>query len=244
LSPSAKSACWLFGCRIRDGAIAILATGRHVRQWQEDEVARQKAVLREDQRLAVSRIAARLFIERGVSRTSGDDIADAAGLSKRTIWRYFRTKESCVEPLFAVSSLKFASALRRWPAEVSIEAHFHATLKLDSYDPQDLADAALAIHLIALLPEEPALRSAWLMSCHVAEVEMINVIAKRLGRSADEFEVRLCAATVTAAIRAIDEDISVSAVKHAQKITSDEATDRLAAAVRIASTLPFCDPVA
>ena len=35
--------------------------------------------------LAVSRHAARLFLERGVHGASGDDIAKAAGLSKRTV---------------------------------------------------------------------------------------------------------------------------------------------------------------
>ena len=43
-------------------------------------------------RLAVSRHACALFWERGVPGTSGDDIASAAGLSTRTIWRYFRTQ--------------------------------------------------------------------------------------------------------------------------------------------------------
>ena len=45
-------------------------------------------------RLDVSRHACALFWERGVSGTSGDDIAAAAGLSTRTIWRYFRSKEA------------------------------------------------------------------------------------------------------------------------------------------------------
>src|SRR5688500_16121626 len=52
-------------------------------------------------RLTVSRLACALFWERGVAGTSGDDIAAAAGLSTRTIWRYFRSKESCVEPVLA-----------------------------------------------------------------------------------------------------------------------------------------------
>src|SRR5690606_6391903 len=52
--------------------------------------------LQNDSRLAVARKAAQLFLERGFSGTSGDDIAEACGLSKRTIWRYFRNKESCV----------------------------------------------------------------------------------------------------------------------------------------------------
>jgi AcrR family transcriptional regulator len=64
-------------------------------------------------RIAVSRIACALFWERGVAGTSGDDIAAAAGLSTRTIWRYFRSKESCVEPLLAKSADRFLASARR-----------------------------------------------------------------------------------------------------------------------------------
>lgn len=45
-------------------------------------------------RLEVSREASRLFWEQGVDATSGDQIAEAVGLSTRTIWRHFRSKES------------------------------------------------------------------------------------------------------------------------------------------------------
>ncbi|SCG02442.1 transcriptional regulator, TetR family, partial [Streptomyces sp. MnatMP-M27] len=43
-------------------------------------------------RLEISREAARLFWEHGVDGTSGDQIAEAVGLSTRTIWRHFRSK--------------------------------------------------------------------------------------------------------------------------------------------------------
>src|SRR5690349_5137704 len=71
-------------------------------------------------RLAVSRHACALFWERGVAGTSGDDIAAAAGLSTRTIWRYFRSKEACVEPLLAKSVQRFIGVLDRWPPELSL----------------------------------------------------------------------------------------------------------------------------
>ena len=47
----------------------------------------------------ISRHAVRLFTEQGVAATSGEQIAQAAGVSERTFWRYFPHKESCVEPL-------------------------------------------------------------------------------------------------------------------------------------------------
>lgn len=198
---------------------------------------------REDPRLTVSREAARLFIEHGVAATSGDDIAEASGLSKRTVWRYFRSKEACVEPLFSVSALRFASALRRWPLDVSIEEHLRNTIRPSEQTPEEIADDVLAVRLIAMLPNEPALRAAWLMSCHIAEEALLDVVSRRAKRPATHFEVRLCAAAITAAVRAVDEDVSISAITRKRKYTLPEVLDQLAQAIRAASTLPICDPV-
>ncbi len=198
---------------------------------------------REHARLAVSRKAVELFVERGVAGTSGDDIAAAAGLSKRTVWRYFRSKESCVEPLLSVSALRFATVLRRWPRGEAIETYLRDALQPARQTPQEIADDVLAVRLIALLPDEPALRSAWLMSCHLAEQALSAVVAERLRRAADDFDVRLCAAAMMAAVRLIDEDISLQAVRHGRRYTLTEVIDALARAIRQASTLPVCDPL-
>ena len=201
------------------------------------------ATEREDARLTVSRIAARLFLERGVAATSGDDIAAEAGLSKRTVWRYFRSKESCVEPLFAVSALRFVSVLNQWPLDASIETHLHAVVRPQDQTEQEIADDVLAVRLIALLPQEPALRAAWLMSCHLGEEQVIEMVGRRADRPTDDFDVRLCAASVMAAVRVVDEDVSVAAITHGRKYTLPEVIDQLARAIRTASTLPICDPI-
>jgi AcrR family transcriptional regulator len=202
-----------------------------------------RSLARENTRLELSRHAARLFLERGVADTSGDEIAAAAGVATRTLWRHFRSKESAVEPLFAHSSLRFAAILRRWPRDVAIEELFHASLGPDKMAPQDLADDILVVKLLARLPEEPALRSAWLMSCHIGEEHLIEIIAERLDRPKGDFDVRLCAATVMAAIRIVDETVSLAAVKYGLKTTTAEINEHLAQAIRKAATLPFCDPV-
>ena len=199
--------------------------------------------IQDEARLAVSRHAARLFVERGVAATSGDDIAAAAGLSKRTVWRYFRNKESCVEPLFDATSLRFVSMLSEWPRIASIEAWLQASLGSERA-PADLADDVLAVRLLAMLPDEPDLRASWLMATQRAEEALAGIVAERLERSARDIEVRLCAATVMAAIRVVDETISIAAVKHRQTFTIQDVIDRLARAIRVASTLPICDPVA
>lgn len=198
--------------------------------------------VQDEAKLAVSRHAARLFVERGVAATSGDDIAAAAGLSKRTVWRYFRNKESCVEPLFDATSLRFIAMLREWPRNASIESWLQACLGRER-PPADLADDVLAVRLLAMLPDEPDLRASWLMATQRAEDALAAIVADRLERSPRDLEVRLCAATVMAAIRVVDETISIAAVKHRQTFTNQDVIDRLAHAIRVASTLPICDPV-
>lgn len=197
----------------------------------------------DDARLDVSRHAARLFVERGVAGTSGDDIAAAAKLSKRTVWRYFRNKESCVEPLFDATSLRFIALLRDWPRAASIEDWLQACLDGERRSAADLADDVLAVRLLALMPDEPDLRCAWLMATQRAEDALVHIVADRLQRSPKDVEVRLCAATVMAAIRVVDETISSAAVRERQTFTIQDVIGRLARAIRAASTLPICDPV-
>jgi AcrR family transcriptional regulator len=196
-----------------------------------------------DARLVVSRHAARLFWTHGFDATSGDDIAAAAGLSKRTVWRYFRSKEACVEPVMAVGELRFVNLLQDWPADVSIEDHLHGVMARFATNADTVEDAIASARILSILHREPALRSAWLMACHAAEQELVGIIAARAHLAPAVFEVRLCAATITAAIRLVDEEISAAVINDGVRMDLGQITDRIAAAFRRASILPICDPV-
>ncbi|GGH53249.1 TetR family transcriptional regulator [Frigidibacter albus] len=198
----------------------------------------------EEARLAVSRHAARLFWTNGFDATSGDDIAAAAGISKRTVWRYFRSKEACVEPVLMVGELRFVGLLRDWPRTVSLEAYLASAMTAFVADEDDIRDGIAAIRILAILHREPALRSAWLMACHEAELQLASVFAERASRSPGDFEVRLCAAAAMAAMRLVDEDISVAVINNGLHMDLPEVTTRIAAAIRTACILPICDPVA
>ncbi|WP_156446399.1 MULTISPECIES: hypothetical protein [Hyphomicrobiales] len=140
--------------------------------------------------------------------------------------------------MFAQSSLRFAAILRRRPRHLSIKELFAANLGPDKQAAEESADDILVVRLLATLPEESALRSNWQVSCQISEEHLIEVIAERLGRSRCAFEVRLCAATVTAAIRIVDETVSLAAVKHGLKTTTAEVNADLAQAIRKASPSP------
>ena len=156
-------------------------------------------------RLEISREAARLFWAQGVDGTSGDQIAEAVGLSTRTIWRHFRSKESCAEPIVAQSVEWELATLRSWPLHRSLEEHFATEAKrlVSEISPSEQADAGLGVKMIRLAETEPALRTAWLMACDQVERELAAVIATRLGVKPDGLQVRLHAAAAAAAVIAV-----------------------------------------
>lgn len=196
-----------------------------------------------DARLAVSRHACALFWERGVAATSGDDIAAAAGLSTRTIWRYFRSKESCVEPLLAKSADRFLASARRWPHELSLSEHLAAEAIAHPLSPQDIADELSAIRLATMTESDPALRTAYLMVHDRMERGLIPVIADRLGLPDDDLTVRLCAAAVTGAFRVVDEDVSRAIVVDGKSVSQQEALALMDRAIREATNGRLGGPV-
>lgn len=186
---------------------------------------------RERIRLEISREAARLFWEQGVEATTGEQIAAAVGLSVRTIWRYFRNKESCAEPVLAQNAEEFGAVLRRWPRERSFEDHYTAELTKRSQEQE--ADELLARKMIVLAETEPALRAAWLMTGDGVERQFAEVIAERVQRSADDLDVRMHAAAATAVLRVLSEDISHAVLTGAGPVDFGTPLDRAQRATRI-----------
>ncbi|MGW4109815.1 TetR/AcrR family transcriptional regulator [Actinosynnema sp. NPDC004786] len=155
---------------------------------------------RQRQRLEISRHAVRLFAEHGVAATSGGRIARAAGVSERTLWRCFRSKESCVEPLLAKAIDAFRAVLRAWPADVELTEHLRDAYPslLDSASDADL-EAVLAV--VRLTHDEPALRAAYLMLWERSENTFAEVLTERSGGPPDSVDVRVQAAAMSAALK-------------------------------------------
>jgi hypothetical protein len=143
-----------------------------------------------------------------------------------------------------VSELRFAALLKQWPKTESIDTFLSRSMTAFASDDAFVRDSIAAVRILAILHREPALRSAWLMACHAAEMELVGVIAGRVSRAADDFDVRLCAASVTAAMRLVDEEISSAVINDGLRVSSEEATSRIISAIRAGATLPICDAVA
>ena len=194
-------------------------------------------------RLRVSRHACELFWERGVAGTTGDDIAAAAELSTRTIWRYFRSKESCVEPVLAQSAKRFIALASRWPDELSLADHMAADMIENPLTERELADEVASLRIATMSSSEPALRTAYLMVHDEMERGFVPVVARRLRLPEDDLTARLCAAAVTAAFRVVDEDVGRRAIIEKEKVSQQEALALVDRAIRDATNGRLGGPV-
>ncbi|MER5795565.1 helix-turn-helix domain-containing protein [Streptomyces sp. NPDC001980] len=162
---------------------------------------------RQRQRLDISRHAVRLFAAHGVAATSGEQIARAAGVSERTLWRHFPSKESCVEPLLTQSIAAFRTVLRAWPPGVDLTEHLRTAYE-PALDSSSAGDAEAVLTVIRLTHDEPALRAVYLVLRERAEDTFTEVLAERAGGAADLLDVRMRAATMSAVLKVATDDLA------------------------------------
>ncbi|HEX8867517.1 MAG TPA: TetR family transcriptional regulator, partial [Lentzea sp.] len=162
---------------------------------------------RQQQRLDISRHAVRLFAEQGVAATSGEQIAQAAGVSERSFWRYFPHKESCVEPLLTKMVDAFCEVVREWPAELELIDHLRAayTPLLDGATDEDIESV---LEVVRLTQNERALRAAYLVLRERAEQALAEVLAERSGLPSDAIEIRVQAAAMSAVLKVATDDVA------------------------------------
>lgn len=177
---------------------------------------------RQRQRLDISRHAVRLFAEQGLAATSGEQIARAAGVSERTLWRYFRTKESCVEPLLTKMIDAFRTALYAWPPKLDLTEHLRVAYRpvLDSCSG---ADVETVLAVVRMTHDEPGLRAAYLALRERAEDTFTEVLAARMGVPPDTFAVRVQAAAMNAVLKVAADDLAHAT---AEKGVTGEILDR------------------
>ncbi|NGY60452.1 TetR family transcriptional regulator [Lentzea sp. NEAU-D13] len=186
---------------------------------------------RQRQRMDISRHAVRLFTEQGVAATSGEQIAQAAGVSERTFWRYFPHKESCVEPLLTKMVDAFCVVLLAWPPELELIDHLRETYSplLDSATDEDI-EAVLAV--VRLTHGERALRAAYLMLRERAEDALAEVLAERMGKPRDTIDVRVQAAAMSAVLKVATDDVARASVAGITRSTLDGHREQIATALR------------
>ncbi|MFC5218643.1 TetR/AcrR family transcriptional regulator [Streptomyces coerulescens] len=177
-------------------------------------------------RLEIARAAVDLFVAQGVVATTGEQIGAAVGVSARTVWRYFPSKESCVSPLFSAGIDMTADFLRRWRPGQPLDELFDRELA-DEKHVLAGPDRATLGALVRLTRTEPGLRAIWLQTYDEAEPAFARALAERAALPADDLRPTIQAAIFNAALRA--------AVEHYAWHTAD--TDRATAEAELAATL-------
>ncbi|MER5603101.1 TetR family transcriptional regulator [Streptomyces sp. NPDC002265] len=159
---------------------------------------RRKSALR----VEIAHAAIRLFTAQGVAGTTGEEIAQAVGISARTLWRHFPTKESCVRPLLIEGLDVVAEALRAWPADTSLRDYLDDVRAWsDAFAPQEAV-----WELISLTRTDPGLHAVWLQVHDDALPVFAELFARRDGSSPDSLRVKVHAAMFNGALRAAVED--------------------------------------
>ncbi|MFF8027115.1 TetR/AcrR family transcriptional regulator [Streptomyces sp. NPDC007896] len=179
-------------------------------------------------RLEIARAAVELFVAQGVAATTGEQIGQAVGVTARTVWRYFPSKESCVSPLFAAGIDAIAASLREWrsgrPLEDALE---RAATTGDPAMPRPHLPKIRA--LMRLTRTEPGLRAVWLQAHDDAEPAFARALADRAGLPAVDLRSEIQAAMLNSALR--------TAVEHYAWRTDEEQPDPAVAEAELVSTV-------
>ncbi|WP_069741732.1 TetR/AcrR family transcriptional regulator [Streptomyces sp. EN23] len=161
---------------------------------------RRRAALR----LEIAGEAVRLFTSQGVTGTTGEEIARAVGISSRTLWRHFPTKQACVLPVLS-AGLQFAvEQLAWWPPGMTLVDFVTRTGRSGTLPPA----APAILDLIRMTSTEPALRAVWLQAHDDALPVLAELLARRSGGSADDLRTKVHAAAVNGALRAAAEEFA------------------------------------
>ncbi|MQY11829.1 hypothetical protein SRB5_19480 [Streptomyces sp. RB5] len=140
-------------------------------------------------REALIRSAVELFVERGFDRTTVDEIAAAVGVSQRTFFRYFATKE---EAAFAiqdmVESAYYAEVCRRPAAEppaTVLRASIERVWDGMAQTVAETVSVTLYTRMWHVIESTPALVAEALRRSTVMSEQLAEEIARREGVDLD-----------------------------------------------------------
>ncbi|GAB7006033.1 TetR family transcriptional regulator [Nocardioides sp. AN3] len=146
---------------------------------------------REAVRAEVQRQAWLLFAEHGFEATTVDRIAAASGMSRRTFFRYFASKDDLVLSRMVESGTELVSHLAARPAEESPWAALRGAFQV--IVERQVANAERSRRLQLLLRDEPAVRATVEEWRRRWTALIAPVIAPRM---ADHDQADLCAEAV------------------------------------------------
>lgn len=151
-------------------------------------------------REALSDAARRLVLERGLDEVTAEDIADAVGVSTRTFFNYFPTKDDAIVGVDPTLIAGYARSLRERPADESPADALHAVIFAEvgiDQMPFQWEQHNELVH------RHPALMPRYLASLTEIETVLADVLAERAGLdTATDPRPRVLVASALAVLRA------------------------------------------
>ena len=149
---------------------------------------------------ALEVIALRLFTEQGFDETTVEQIATAAGVSRRTFFRYFDSKAAVLWHDFDVEVDALREAFDTVPDDVPLmDAIRRVVVSVNRYRAEDIPELRTRMHLITTVP---ALLASAAPHYDAWERAVSAFAATRLGQPADSLYPLAIGRTTLAACRA------------------------------------------
>jgi AcrR family transcriptional regulator len=127
-------------------------------------------------RAELSETALPLLVERGFESVTIDDLAAAAGVSRRTFFRYFSSKDDMVFAFLDQWAVRLAADIVARPADEDPVAAVHQAFRQLSSAYQDRA-----LVLVRLVRETPALHQQERINREHLRSAVVGALARRLG---------------------------------------------------------------
>lgn len=149
---------------------------------------------------AVSLVALRLFDDRGFDAVSMDDVAAAAGVSRRSLFRLFPNKAALVWGGLDEFAARFREALRSRPADEPSAVALRAAYRIGATFPDDAVEVTR--HRLRVIRANPSLEHVGAATVTALTDEILRYVAERDGVTADDLAVAVRAHTLAAAASA------------------------------------------
>jgi AcrR family transcriptional regulator len=180
-------------------------------------------------RESIQRTALRLFEKQGYEETTIEQIAAAAEISPSTFFNYFPTKEDVVlyDAYDPVAIRMFLERPKDEPLSVGLREVLKGLAALfESDERMILARARLFL-------EVPALRARLWDEAERTQLLILELLAERTGRRPDDFELRVAARVVTAAIMEASTEWMRSNGRHGLAELANRALDVVESGARL-----------
>jgi AcrR family transcriptional regulator len=149
-------------------------------------------------REGIAAVAVDLFLERGFVETTIDDIAMESGISRRTYFRYFATKDDTILEYLVSLGDAFVEHLLARPA---LEKPLRATqAAIREVLDETTRDTAMARSLSRLILETPSLRARQLAMHNDWQGKLGKALATRMGLDEPDLRCQIIAGVSSIAL--------------------------------------------